>query len=107
MREASSIVIINELIDAGAKINAYDPKAMDSAKDFYLKDLDINYCDSKYEVLEGADALVLITEWKEFRSPDFNRIKSLLKNNIIFDGRNQFKNSFMNKNGFDYYAVGK
>lgn len=107
MREAPSITIIKELLDAGAKINAYDPKSMDIAKEFYFKDLDINYCNNKYEAIEGADVLVIVTEWKEFRSPDFKKIKSNLSKNIIFDGRNQFKNSLMEKMGIKYYAVGK
>lgn len=107
MREAPSITIIKELLDAGAKINAYDPKSMDIAKEFYFKDLDINYCNNKYDAIEGADVLVIVTEWKEFRSPDFKKIKSNLSKNIIFDGRNQFKNSLMEKMGIKYYAVGK
>lgn len=107
MREAPSIIIIKELLAAGAKINVYDPKAMDVAKNFYFKDLNINYFENKYSVLEGADALVLVTEWKEFRSPDFDKIKDTLKNNIIFDGRNQYKTSLMKRLDFKYYAVGK
>ena len=107
MREAPSITIIKELLDAGAKINAYDPKSMDIAKEFYFKDLDINYCNNKYDAIGGADVLVIVTEWKEFRSPDFKKIKSNLSKNIIFDGRNQFKNSLMEKMGIKYYAVGK
>ncbi|WP_461436291.1 UDP-glucose dehydrogenase family protein [Methanosphaera sp.] len=107
MREAPSITIIKELLDAGAKINAYDPKSMVIAKEFYFNDLDINYCNNKYDAIEGADVLVIVTEWKEFRSPDFKKIKSNLSKNLIFDGRNQFKNSLMEKMGIKYYAVGK
>ncbi len=107
MREAPSIIIVNELIKRGATINAYDPKATDSAKDFYFADLDINYFDDKYSMLKDADAIVLITEWKEFRSPDFKKIKDLLKTSIIFDGRNQYDRKNMEKLGFKYYAVGK
>lgn len=107
MREAPSITIIKELLDAGATINAYDPKSMDIAKEFYFKDWNINYFDDKYSAIENADILVIITEWKEFRSPDFNKIKSSLSKNIIFDGRNQFKNSTMESLGINYYAVGK
>ncbi|RAP49350.1 MAG: UDP-glucose 6-dehydrogenase [Methanosphaera sp. rholeuAM74] len=107
MREAPSIIIINELVKRGAQVNAYDPKSIEYAKEFYLKDVDVNYFDDKYSPLEGADAVVLVTEWKEFRSPDFNKIKQLLKNPVIFDGRNQFKNSYMEKMGFEYFAVGK
>ncbi|WP_323737286.1 UDP-glucose/GDP-mannose dehydrogenase family protein [Methanosphaera sp. ISO3-F5] len=107
MREAPSITIIRELLDAGATINAYDPKAMDVAKEFYFKDWDINYFNDKYSTIKNADILIIITEWKEFRSPDFNKIKSNLSKNMIFDGRNQFKNSTMQKLGLKYYAVGK
>lgn len=107
MREAPSIIIIKELLKRNAKINVYDPKAMDVAKEYYFKDLDINYCNDKYSVLENADAIILVTEWKEFRSPDFNKIKELLNSNILFDGRNQYKNSYMKSLGFKYYAVGK
>lgn len=107
MREAPSITIIEELLNAGAKINAYDPKAMDVAREFYFKDLDINYFNDKYSALENSDVLVIITEWKEFRSPDFDRIKTSLSKNMIFDGRNQFKNSLMKKLGINYFAVGK
>jgi UDPglucose 6-dehydrogenase len=107
MREAPSIIIIKELLNAGARINVYDPKAMDIAKEFYFKDLDINYFDDKYSALVDSDVLVIITEWKEFRSPDFSKIKTSLSKNMIFDGRNQFKNSLMEKLGIKYYAVGK
>lgn len=107
MREAPSITIINELLDAGAKINVYDPKALDVARDYYFKNLDINYFTDKYAATEGADVLVIVTEWKEFRSPNFNKIKSNLSKCMIFDGRNQFKNTFMEKIGIKYYAVGK
>ena len=108
MREAPSIHTIKELVKRGAKVKAYDPKAMDEAKTFYLKDVEgIEYFKSKYEVLKNSEALILLTEWKEFRSPDFNEIESLLINPVIFDGRNQY-NAFnlMNK-GFEYYQIGK
>lgn len=107
MREAPSITIIKQLLEAGATINAYDPKAMGIAKGFYFKDLDINYFNDKYSAIENADVLIIVTEWKEFRSPDFNKIKSCISKNMIFDGRNQFKNSTMKKLGLNYYAVGK
>ena len=97
MREAPSIILIKELLKMGAKINVYDPKAMEVAKEYYFKDLDVNYFGDKYSVLQDADALVLVTEWKEFRSPDFKRIEEYLNDNVIFDGRNQFKNSYMKK----------
>jgi len=107
MREASSITIINELTKRGAKIKAYDPKAMDEAKEFYLKDNpNIEYTESKYDALNGADAMLLVTEWKEFRSPDFDEIKQRLKNPIIFDGRNQYNLEKMKDRGFEYYQIG-
>ncbi|APQ18515.1 UDP-glucose dehydrogenase family protein [Maribacter hydrothermalis] len=108
MREAPAIYIIKELVKRGAKIQAYDPKAMHEAKTFYLKDLiDVTYFDSKYEVLKNTDALLLLTEWKEFRSPDFEELKIQLKNPVIFDGRNQYSSLNLSDKGFTYYQIGK
>ena len=108
MREAPSVYIIKELISLGAKIKAFDPKAVNEAKEHYLKGVqNIQYVDSKYEVLKNADALVLLTEWKEFRVPDFEKIKSLLKNPSIFDGRNQYNSYNLEENGFEYHQIGK
>ena len=108
MREAPSIYIVKELEKRGANVKAYDPKAIDRAKEYYLKDVkNVTYCSSKYEVLQGADALILLTEWKEFRSPDFVEIKQQLKNPIIFDGRNQYNAFNLKEQGFEYYQIGK
>jgi UDPglucose 6-dehydrogenase len=108
MREAPAIYNIKELLKRGAKVKAYDPKAMDEAKTFYLKDIEgIEYFDSKYEVLKNSEALILLTEWKEFRSPDFNEIKSLLTNPVIFDGRNQYNAFDLTQKGFEYIQIGK
>lgn len=107
MREASSITIINELTAQGAKIVAYDPKARHEAESYYLKDnKDVAYVDSKYEALKDADAVILVTEWQEFRSPDFDEMKKLLKSNIFFDGRNQFDKERMAELGFEYFQIG-
>lgn len=107
MREASSITIINELTKRGAKIKAYDPKARIEAETHYLKGNDsVSYFDEKYQALENADALILITEWPEFRSPDFNIIKSQLKSAVFFDGRNQFDKNRMKELGFKYLQIG-
>ncbi len=108
MREASSIVTIRELVKRGAKIKAYDPKAMDEAKEFYLKDLEnsIEYATNKYDALNGCEALVLVTEWKEFRSPDFYEIKQRLKSATIFDGRNQYSSEKLLELDFEYYQIG-
>ena len=108
MREAPAIYVIKELVKRGAQIKAYDPKAFNEAKEHYLKGIDnIEYAVSKYEVLKDSDALVLLTEWKEFRSPDFEEIKIQLKNPIIFDGRNQYNKFDLEKIGFEYYQIGK
>ena len=105
LREAPSITIINELLKRGAKVKAFDPKAMETAK-FYFEDA-ITYASNAYEVLEQADAMLLLTEWNEFRRPDFDRIKLLLKSPIIFDGRNQYNIERLKEKGFDYYCIGK
>jgi UDPglucose 6-dehydrogenase len=108
MRAAPAIYVIKELVKRGAKIKAYDPKAIQEAKEFYLKDIvNTTYFESKYEVLKGADALILLTEWKEFRSPDFEEIKRQLKNTVVFDGRNQYNAFNLEEKGFEYYQVGK
>ena len=104
MREPPSITIINELLKRGAKIQAYDPKANDEAK-FYFQDR-ITYAKNSYEALENADALLLLTEWNEFRRPDFEKIKELLKFPIIFDGRNQYNSERLLEKGFDYTCIG-
>ena len=105
MREAPSINLIQSIVKSGGEVSAYDPKAMDEAK-FYLKDIKVNYCNDKYSVLEGADALILVTEWKEFRSPDFDLIKLKMNNNLFIDGRNQFKKEFIISKGFEYIQIG-
>lgn len=108
MREAPAIYIINELTKRGAKIKAYDPKAVEEAKHFYLKDnTDVAYFESKYETLKDSDAMLLLTEWKEFRAPDFNEIKKELNTPIIFDGRNQYDFEALKDMGFEYYQIGK
>ena len=107
MRESPAITILQSLTDAGAKIKAYDPKAAREAKECYLKgNENIIYNDNKYETLKDADALVLITEWKEFRSPDFYEIKRLLREPVIFDGRNQYDAKRVWEYGIDYYQIG-
>ncbi|RYC51424.1 UDP-glucose dehydrogenase family protein [Flagellimonas olearia] len=108
MREAPSIYVINHLTQKGAKIQAYDPKAREEAESFYLKgNKNVTYFNSKYETLENADAMILLTEWKEFRSPDFEELKKQLKQPIIFDGRNQYNHTTLSKKGFEYFQIGK
>lgn len=108
MREAPAIYTIKELVKRGAKVKAYDPKAMEEAKAFYLKNIEgVQYLESKYETLKNSEALILLTEWKEFRSPDFNEIESQLNQPVIFDGRNQYNAFNLGKKGFEYYQIGK
>ena len=105
MREAPSIVIVQELLSKGAKVTAYDPKAMKEAEARYFGDT-ISYADNKYSALDSADALLLVTEWKEFRSPDFDGMKRRMRSPIIIDGRNQYSADYLKKIGFEYYQVG-
>jgi len=105
MREAPSINLIKSILSAGGNVNAYDPKAVHEAK-FYLKGLEVNYFEDKYSALEGVDSLILVTEWKEFRSPDFELIKGKMKGNLFIDGRNQFKSEFIISKGFEYLQIG-
>ena len=108
MREAPAFYVVKELVHRGAKIQAYDPKAMQEAKQFYLKDVpNITYEKRKYDALKNADALILLTEWKEFRSPDFEEIKKELNSPVIFDGRNQYIAYNLEEQGFEYLRVGK
>jgi len=107
MREASSITVIEMLTKRGANIKAYDPKARHEAEDFYLKgNTHVSYVESKYSALRGADAMILLTEWKEFRSPDFEEMKMRLNAPIIFDGRNQYSKEKLAPLGFEYYQIG-
>ncbi|NQY28275.1 MAG: UDP-glucose/GDP-mannose dehydrogenase family protein [Flavobacteriaceae bacterium] len=108
MRESPAIYVVQELTRRGASIKAYDPKAIKEAKEHYLTDIkNIEYVDSKYKALENSDALILLTEWKEFRAPDFSEIKKHLKNPIIFDGRNQYNSFDLKEEGFEYFQIGK
>ena len=104
MREAPAITIINDLLKRGAKILAYDPKAIEEAK-FYFQDR-ITYAKNSYEALTNCDCMLLLTEWNEFRRPDFDKIKTLLKSPVIFDGRNQYNAERLKEKGFEYYQIG-
>jgi len=105
MREAPSIVLIENLLAEGAKVKAYDPEAMKEAHKVFADR--ITYGKKVYEVLDGADALVIVTEWNEFRRPDFDKIKTLLKQPVIFDGRNLFEPKKMAQLGFEYEGIGR
>lgn len=105
MREAPAITIINELLNRGAKIKAFDPKAMEMARRIFGDK--IIYTKTSYDALDGVDAMLLLTEWNEFRRPDFDKIKSLMKNPIIFDGRNQYNAVRLDEKEIEYYSIGK
>lgn len=107
MREAPSRTLIEALWDAGAAVQAYDPEAMEAAKRIYGNRLDLRLVDSADDALEGADALVLCTEWQHFRAPDFEHIKATLKNPVIFDGRNLYDPQQMANMGIIYYGIGR
>jgi len=107
MREASSRVLMEALWDAGATVRAYDPEAMAEAKRIYGDRADLVYCDSAHEALESADALAIVTEWQEFRSPDFDLLKKTLQDPIIFDGRNLYDPDSLASLGITYHAIGR
>jgi len=105
MREAPSVIIINNLLQRGAVVNVHDPVAMNEARKIFKNR--INYMEDVYEALRGADALAVVTEWSEFRAPDFKKIKKLMKKPVIFDGRNIYTKEELLKLGFTYYGIGR
>ena len=107
MREAPSRVLVGELLARGASVTAYDPVAMAEARQIYAGENRVRFADSPMAALEGADALAIVTEWKEFRSPDFERIKAVLRTPAIFDGRNLYEPAEVRKNGLEYYPIGR
>jgi UDPglucose 6-dehydrogenase len=107
MREAPSRVLMEAIWQGGAHVRAHDPEAMDETKRIYGERDDLVLCESPDEALEGADALVVVTEWNVFRSPDFVLIKQSLKDGVIFDGRNMYDPQYMEAEGFTHYAIGR
>jgi UDPglucose 6-dehydrogenase len=107
MREAPSRELIADLFAAGAAVTAYDPVAMHETQRIYGDDPRLKYADSPMAALDGADALVIVTEWKEFRSPDFEAIKQKLKHPVIFDGRNLYDPKLVRSQGVEYFAIGR
>jgi UDPglucose 6-dehydrogenase len=105
MREAPAVPLIKGLLAAGAEVQAYDPEAMTVAKGIFGKQ--ITYADSSYAALTGADALALITEWSEFREPDYARMKKVMRGAVIFDGRNIYNPDQIRAQGFSYYSMGR
>ena len=107
LREAPSRVLLAELLARGASVTAYDPVAMPEARHIYKAESRVRFADSPMAALEGADALAIVTEWKEFRSPDFQRIKALLRTPAIFDGRNLYEPAEVRQHGLEYYPIGR
>jgi UDPglucose 6-dehydrogenase len=107
MREAPSRVLIEALWAAGAKVRAYDPVAMDETRRIYGERPDLALVESAQAAVEGADALAIVTEWKEFRSPDLDALRAKLKNPVVFDGRNLYEPSLLERFGLKYYAIGR
>lgn len=105
MRDAPSIVVIEALLKAGGRIEAYDPEAMEEARKIFADR--VRYHRRNYDALKGADALLVVTEWNEFRRPNFQHMKALLKNPVIFDGRNIFDPAELRRMGFTYYSIGR
>jgi len=105
IREAPALYVIDALVAAGATVTAFDPEAMPNIQN-QIGDK-INYASNQYEALDNADALIIATEWNEFRTPEFEKIESSLKNKTIFDGRNLFDVKEMKNNGWHYESVGR
>ena len=107
MREAPSRVLMEALWEAGAKVQAFDPEAMEETQRIYGTQEELSLCGTKESAIKGADALIIVTEWQEFKAPDFEYIKQQLKSALIFDGRNLFEPKRMSKKGITYYSVGR
>lgn len=107
MRESRALYIVEKLIEAGAKVKTYDPQAMENFRKHFQEKEGIQYCLEEYEALRGAEALVILTEWAVFRNPDFKKMKGLMNQPVIFDGRNLFNPSEVREEGFEYTSVGR
>jgi len=107
MREASSRRLLAQLWDAGANVRAYDPEATHEAQRIFGQRDDLMFCSSAEDALQGADAVVVVTEWKQFRSPDFQALRSQLKDAVVFDGRNLYDPSEVEAAGLAYYGIGR
>jgi UDPglucose 6-dehydrogenase len=100
-----AVPIVEGLLERGAKVRTHDPEAMTVARQFFGDR--VSYHRVNYDALEGADALLIVTEWNEFRRPDFDRMKRLLRTPVVFDGRNVYEPQVMREHGFTYYAIGQ
>jgi UDPglucose 6-dehydrogenase len=105
MREAPSLVIVEGLLERGARVRVHDPEAMTAARALFGDR--VEYAESNYDAIDGADALVIVTEWRQYRVPDFDRMRALLRNPVIIDGRNLFDPARMRSHGFNYFSIGR
>ena len=105
MREAPAITIIERLLALGAKVRAYDPEANETARGLFGDRIVL--CDKSYDALTGADALAVVTEWSNFREPDFEKIRTMLRTPVVFDGRNVYSPEHMRALGFTYFSIGR
>jgi UDPglucose 6-dehydrogenase len=107
MREAPALTLLAELFSAGATVTAYDPAAMNEMRRITGEEPKLSYADTLLAALDNADALIIVTEWKEFRSPDFDGIKHVLKSPVIFDGRNLYDPATVKRHGLEYHCIGR
>jgi UDPglucose 6-dehydrogenase len=105
MREAPAITIVEHLRKKGARVHVYDPVAIEEAKKYFGKS--VKYFDNYYDALKGSHAVAVVTEWNEFRRPDFDKMKSLMKEHVVFDGRNIYSPVIMAEKGFVYFGIGR
>ena len=105
MREAPAVTIINDLVQRRAKVRVFDPVAMNEARRYFKKS--VTYCKSNYDAVRGADALIVVTEWNEFRRPDFDLMKNLMRGLVVFDGRNIYDPQSLHEKEFMYYGIGR
>jgi len=107
IREAPALTIIEKLQEAGARLQAHDPEAMTATQKYLGNNQGLSFAKTSYEAVEGADALIICTEWTKFREPDFERMRSLMKSPVIFDGRNLYNPEKVEKLGFTYFYIGQ
>lgn len=107
IREAPAMILIDTLLKAGATVKIHDPEALENVRAHFGALAQLHYCDQPYDVLENADALAIVTEWSEYRTPDFKRMKTLMRQPIVFDGRNIYDPAQMQSRGFEYDGIGR
>ena len=107
IREAPALVLIDALLEAGARVQAHDPEAMDEVAERYPEDAELSFHDDPYEAAEGADALALVTEWRQYWAPEFSRLLGVMGDPVLADGRNIWSPEVVRHRGFTYYSIGR